>query len=70
MYTEFIIINISIEDIQKICLPVKESKIFVGNVANNFLGRINYLNTKGLYMKESKSLVGNAVYNYQRRDIL
>ena len=57
-------------EILGICLPVKESNIFVGNVANNFLGRGTLLNTKEQYMKESNTLVGNAVNSFLRRGIL
>ena len=49
---------------------MKESNIFVGNVANNFLKRDPLIDTNGQYMKESNILVGNAAYNLLRREIL
>ena len=66
---ELFIINISTKEIQRICLPMKESNIIVGNVANNFLRRDPLLNTKGQYMKESNILVGNAAYNFFIREV-
>ena len=69
-YTEFLITNISTEGIPRKCFPVKESNIFVGNVANNFLRRDSLLNTKCHYMKESIILVGNVAYNSLRIEVL
>ena len=70
LYTEFLIINISTEEIQKICLPVKESNMIVGNVANNSLRRDPWLNTKGQYMKESNTLVDNVACTSLGRELL
>ena len=68
-YTEFLIINISTEEKQRICLSVKESSIFVGNATSNSLRGV-LLNTKGQYMKESNILVGNVIIKQQQKKIL
>ena len=59
-YAEFLILNLSTEQIKRIYLPVKDSNIFALNVGNNFLRREGLLKTKGQYMKDSNSFVGIA----------
>ena len=49
---------------------VNSSSIAVGNVAKNFLKRVNSLNTNGQYMKESNTLVGNVAKNFLMREML
>ena len=47
---------------------MKESNIFVSNVANNSLRGDNLLNTKGQYMKESNIPAGNATIKQQQKE--
>ena len=67
-YAEFLILNLSTEQIKRIYLPVKDSNIFALNVGNNFLRREGLLNTKGKYMKDSNSSVGIAANFFLKRE--
>ena len=50
---------------------MKESNFLAGNVSDNFLRRVNLLNTKGQYMKESNTLAGNAtIKQHQKENLL